>query len=317
MAQSPIESHLDIAGFWDLRFADQLLIRRLLAGETAAADPQGAGGSGNGSRAPPPPAALPADQAAIRDYNDRVYAAADALRLADAGLLRAALEANGQELPQVRGGYDAAALRQLADMLVGGAPAPCPRCGGRVRYADGRYRCTGWVDAYARCQFRAAAHTRRPFDLPPQKRAAGFNLSSVARVRSPDATAHMARRTASFRIARAHAKMWYSRTRKCGTADLLVNRGTRGCLYAMPPPVRPPLRRLGAGASAGKGAGAGAGVIVGVGVGVGVGLQSVNGCVGVCSRAHAQRRAFARLACESVSVFLCACACVCARGRGW
>jgi hypothetical protein len=74
---------------------------------------------------------------------------------------------------------DLATTRQLAEMIVGGVPAPCPRCGGRVKYVDGRYRCTNWVDPYARCQFRAAAHTRRPFALPSRSPGKPLNCTKV------------------------------------------------------------------------------------------------------------------------------------------
>jgi hypothetical protein len=87
-AQTEIESYLDISGFWDLRFEDQLLIQRFLAGDTG--------------EHPPVTPALSPDQDAIRCYNELVYAVADELRSVNSGFLTAALEANGQEPPKTR-----------------------------------------------------------------------------------------------------------------------------------------------------------------------------------------------------------------------
>ncbi len=40
---------------------------------------------------------------------------------------------------------------RLADLMLHGVPPPCPKCGGRVKYEDGRYECTNWADEFARC----------------------------------------------------------------------------------------------------------------------------------------------------------------------
>ena len=50
--------------------------------------------------------------------------------------------------------------------MLHGVPAPCPKCGGRTEYRDGRYECTAWADEYARCQFKATTHDRKGFLMP-------------------------------------------------------------------------------------------------------------------------------------------------------
>ncbi len=116
------------------------------------------------SERPPLPTNLSSDEEAVRLHSQRLHGLANDLRDVSSDDVRCALEANGQETPPAR--IDAALRVRLADLMLHGVPGPCPQCGGLVKYADAHYRCTAWVDAYSRCQFRAATMPRLPFVKP-------------------------------------------------------------------------------------------------------------------------------------------------------
>jgi hypothetical protein len=188
-AQSSVESIADIAGFWDLEYSDQVYVKQLLSGTAPATPPINIAGDPSAPSAddppppperPPLPANLSSDEEAIRLHSQRLHGLANDLRDVSADDVRCVLEANGQEAPPAR--IDAALRLRLADLMLHGVPAPCPQCGGRVRYADAQYRCTAWVDAYARCQFGAATMPRLPFVRPAGLRSRRWSTIEYAQV---------------------------------------------------------------------------------------------------------------------------------------
>jgi hypothetical protein len=189
LAQSSVESIADIAGFWDLEYPDQVYIKQLL-GRTAPTTPRTdtTGDPSAPSNDTPPsqperpalPTNLSSDEEAVRLHSQRLHSLANDLRDVSADDVRRALEANGQETPPAR--IDAALRVRLADLMLHGVPGPCPQCGGRVRYADAHYRCTAWVDAYARCQFGSATMPRLPFVKPAGLRSRLWDAFEFAQV---------------------------------------------------------------------------------------------------------------------------------------
>jgi hypothetical protein len=62
-------------------------------------------------------------------------------------------------------------------------PQLCPKRNGRLKYKDDKYECTNDVDAYVKCQFKAAEVQRLPFVPPGDTGVAfldGFQFEMVA-----------------------------------------------------------------------------------------------------------------------------------------
>ncbi len=187
LSQSSVESIADIAGFWDLTYPDQVYVQQLLRGIVPSSPPSNTteDALSVADPAPPPerpplPTNLTSDEEAIRLHSQRLHSLSSDLQDVSADDISRALEANGQETPPAR--VDAALRLRLADLMLHGIPGPCPHCGGRVRYADARYHCTAWVDAYARCQFSAATMPRLPFVKTDGLRNRLWNAFEFAKV---------------------------------------------------------------------------------------------------------------------------------------